>query len=367
MQKNKIKSQLLSLAYYLPQFHEIAENNQWWGEGFTEWQHLREAEQYSPLQQIRKPIAPFGEYHLLNPQVMEWQNTIAKQYGINGFMVFDYWFGAGKTLLEQPMQIVLNQQINFDYCLCWANHTWYNKRKDILLIQQQYLGVADYTAYFYRLLPHFKSKHYIYIDNKPIFAIFNPKDIPDLELFTKLFRDLAAKEGLGDLYIIAENTDNSSPHAHLFDRYTRSADVFQRRAYNNLWSYAKEKLTRKFKAKNLGPFYYNYADMVNYHSKQSFDSKRIPTVFTGWDTTPRHKRRGTVYTGFNVASFSAHLQQVQQLLTQNQSEQAIVIIKSWNEWAEGNLLEPDHIFGDGLLQVYQQFVSQADVAILQVK
>ena len=361
-----MRKPLLSLAYYLPQFHEIAENNQWWGKGFTEWQHLREAKQYSPQQQIRKPIEPFGEYNLLNADVMQWQNAIAQQHGINGFMVFDYWFGAGKTLLEKPMKMALNQQLKFDYCLCWANHTWYNKREDIMLIQQQYLGAADYQAYFYRLLPHFKSKHYIHVDNKPIFAIFNPKEIPDLAIFVSVFRDLATKEGLRGLYLIAENTDNTAPYAHLFDRYTRSADVFQGRAYNNLFSYAKEKLTRKLKAKNLGPFYYNYAAMVNYQNKQPFDSKRVPTVFTGWDTTPRHKRRGTVYTGFNVASFSAHLQQVQQLLTQHQAEHAIVIIKSWNEWAEGNLLEPDNIFGDNLLKVYHQFVSNTQVVLNQM-
>src|SRR5665647_1531451 len=99
-----MKNDILSLAYYLPQFHEIEENNLWWGKGFTEWTHLREAETYFRWQKIRKPIEPFGEYDLLNPDVMKWQNKVAKNYGINGFLVFDYWFGAGKTLLEKPMQ-----------------------------------------------------------------------------------------------------------------------------------------------------------------------------------------------------------------------------------------------------------------------
>lgn len=362
---------LLSLAYYLPQFHEIAENNRWWGEGFTEWVHLREAKKYAAQQNIRKPIAPYGEYSLLNPWVMEWQNSLAKQHGINGFMVFDYWFGAGKTLLEKPMQMVLEQQLDFDYCLCWANHTWFNKRDDILLIQQQYLGAADYQAYFYCLLPHFKSAHYIRVDNKPIFAIFNPKEVPDLVLFTQVFRDLAIQEGLAGLYLIAENTDSASPHAPLFDRYTRSADVFKGRAYNNVWSYLKEKLTRKLKAKYLGPFYYSYADMMRHLGKLDLDNKRIPTVFTGWDTTPRHQRRGTVYTGFDVASFSAHLQQIKQQIqltaAQNNTTQALVIIKSWNEWAEGNLLEPDNIFGDALLQAYAQFANSTTADLTQSK
>lgn len=353
-----VDQNILSLAYYLPQFHEIEENNSWWGNGFTEWAQLREAKTYFKQQKIRKPIAPFGEYSLLNPDVFEWQNKTAHDYGINGFLVFDYWFGAGKTLLEAPMQLVLDKRLNFDYCLCWANHTWFNKRENIVLIEQQYLGVADYTAYFYRLLPHFKSSHYIKIGNKPIYAIFNPKEVPDLVLFVDTFRTLAKKEGFEDVYLIAENTNAQSVYAHLFDRYTKSANVFKRRAYNNLYAYLKEKLTRKFYFKNLGPFCYDYLSMVNQPNEDANDSKSIPTVFTGWDTSPRHLKRGTIYTGFNVATFTQHLHNVAQQLLASKSVEKIVIIKSWNEWAEGNLLEPDSIFGFDLLTTYKKFVSQ---------
>jgi Glycosyltransferase WbsX len=349
---------LLSLAYYLPQFHEIEENNRWWGKGFTEWTQLREAKAYFKQQKIRKPIAPFSEYSLLNPDVFTWQNKTAHDHGIIGFLVFDYWFGAGKTLLETPMQMVLEKQLDFDYCLCWANHTWFNKRENVVLIQQQYLGVADYTAYFYRLLPHFKSSHYIKIGNKPIYAIFNPKEIPDLALFVDTFRALAKKEGFDDLYLIAENTNMQSEHAYLFDRYTKSASVFKRRAYNNLYSYCKEKLTRKFHLKNLGPFKYDYLTMVNQPNDDAQDSKSIPTVFTGWDTSPRHLRRGTIYTGFDIDTFKKHLSNVAQQLAASKPADKLVIIKSWNEWAEGNLLEPDSIFGFELLAAYKKFVGQ---------
>ena len=351
-----MKNQLLSLAYYLPQFHEIAENNNWWGKGFTEWTQLHEARTYFKQQKIRKPIAPYVEYSLLNLDVLTWQNKTAHDYGISGFLVFDYWFGAGKTLLEKPMQMVLDKQLDFDYCLCWANHTWFNKRDDILLQQQQYLGVADYTAYFYRLLPHFKSSHYIRADNKPIFSIFNPKEVPDLTLFIATFRSLAKKEGFDDLYLIAENTNAQSAHAYLFDRYTQSASVFKRRAYNNLYSYCKEKLTRKFHFKTLGPFRYDYLSMVTQPNDSASDSKNIPTVFTGWDTSPRHLKRGTVYTGFDVTAFRKSLINTALQLKVSQPVNKIVIIKSWNEWAEGNLLEPDSIFGFSLLEAYVDFV-----------
>lgn len=348
---------VLSLAYYLPQFHEIEENNLWWGQGFTEWANLRDASIHFPWQKIRKPIEPLGEYNLLQPEILELQNRIAKNYGIDGFMVFDYWFGGGQTLLEKPMQMALEKQLDFDYCFCWANHTWFNKRDNIVLREQQYLGVEDYTAYFYRLLPHFQSAHYIKIDNKPIFAIFNPKEIPDIEVFIETFQSLAAKEGLAGLYLIAENTDASSDIAQYFDRYAKAASIFKGRNRNNPISYLKEKLTRKLNFKKLGPFWYDFPRMVRENLPRHTDQKWIPTIFSGWDTTPRHNKRGTVLRNFNVESFREYLASIKPILVNNTETQKIIIIKSWNEWAEGNVLEPDNVFGYQLLEVYKEFVS----------
>jgi len=351
---------ILSLAFYLPQFHEIEENNQWWGKGFTEWIHLNQAKKYFDWQEIRKPVPPFGEYNLLNPEVLEWQASTAKKYGIDGFMVFDYWFGAGKTLLEKPMQMVLNKQLNFDYCLCWANHTWYNKRENILLLQQQYLGAADYTAYFNRLLPHFQSGHYIKIDNRPVFAIFNPKEIPDLDVFVDTFKSLAIQAGFNGLYLIAEQTDASAEHARYFDAYTKSNNVFKGRNRDNFFSYLKEKLTRKFGCTQLGPFYYDYHNLVVNNSINTDDEKYIPAVFTGWDTSPRHQKRGTILKGFNLVEFKNHLMQIKNVLNRRNLKNQVILIKSWNEWAEGNLLEPDNIFGYQLLEAYRDFVTQIE-------
>jgi hypothetical protein len=351
-------NKLLSLAYYLPQFHEIEENNRWWGQGFTEWTQVSQAKKYFDWQEIRKPIGPFGEYSLLNPDVMEWQASIAKQHGIDGFLVFDYWFGAGKTLLEKPMHMVLDKQLDFDYCLCWANHTWYNKRENIVLIEQQYLGATDYAAYFERLLPHFQSSHYLRINNKPIFAIFNPKEVSDLPIFISTFQSLAIKHGLGGLYLIADNTDASSEHAHYFDAYTRSNHLFKARNRDNPISYIKEKLTRKFGCRQLGPFCYNYDQLVVKNYVEQDDAKYIPSVFTGWDTTPRHLKRGTILKGFNVATFNQHLAAIKKTLKKHDDANKIILIKSWNEWAEGNLLEPDNIFGYQLLEAYRDFITQ---------
>lgn len=354
-----ISQTLLSLAYYLPQFHEIDENNQWWGSGFTEWQQLRAAQQYYPWQEIRKPIAPYGEYSLLDPKVVEWQSSISKQHGIDGFIVFDYWFGNQKKLLDKPMQMVLDQKLNFDYCLCWANHSWYNKRKNITLQKQHYLGTEDYQNYFFHLLPHFKSAHYLKIDNRPIFSIFDPKKIPDLSDFINTFETLAKKAGFNGIYFIADNTDGNSSYANHFKGYTRSNHFFKKRRKNNLISYIKEKMTRKFGWNQLGPFCYSYPELVVNQHKDFHDANYIPTVFTGWDTTPRHLKRGTILTDFSVESFKAHLNKISQSINTNHNSTngtQLIIIKSWNEWAEGNLLEPDNIFGYRLLEAYLAFI-----------
>ena len=350
-------NKLLSLAYYLPQFHEIEENNRWWGQGFTEWTQVSQAKKYFDWQAIRKPIAPFKEYSLLNPDVMEWQANTAKQYGIDGFLVFDYWFGAGKTLLEKPIQMALDKQLNFDYCLCWANHAWFNKSENTLLQQQHYLGFEDYTAYFNHLLPHFQSEHYIKINNKPVFAIFNPKEISDLPVFIDVFQTLAIKHGFDGLYLIADNTDTSSKHAHYFDAYTRSNGLFKVRNRDNPISYIKEKLTRKLGYTQLGPFCYSYSQLVVKNYVDSNDAKYMPTVFTGWDTTPRHQKRGTILKEFDVVAFKRHLATIKQSLVKHDVSNKIIIIKSWNEWAEGNLLEPDSIFGYQLLEAYNDFTT----------
>ena len=355
-----MSKQLISLAYYLPQFHEIEENNRWWGQGFTEWQQLNAAQSYFSWQQVRRPVGPFGQYTLLNPAVFEWQQSLADQYAIDGFLVFDYWFGQGKKLLEKPMQMVLERGLHFKYAFCWANHTWYNKRDNITLQLQQYLGEADYIAYFEQLLPHFQSANYIQIEGKPVFSVFSPKDIPDLAVFIDTFNQQAIKHGFAGIYWMADNTEPHHPWKQYFDGYAKSGDIFKQRKRDRPWSYLLEKLARNYQFKNLGPFVYSYEGLVVNNQSLTNDPKQVPVVFTGWDTTPRHLKRGSILRGFDVNSFSKHLQGIRQSLSARTetASASIVLIKSWNEWAEGNVIEPDQVFGEQLLEAYADFVRQ---------
>lgn len=343
---------IISLAYYLPQFHEIPENNLWWGKAFTEWVNLREAPQYFPWQEVRRPIAPFHEYNLLNTDVLEWQARLATEHGITGFLVWDYWFGEGKQLLERPTELLLEKGLDFPYCFSWANHSWENKTTQQMLQEQKYLGKADYTAYFYNRLPHFKSDNYIKVDGKPVFGVFLPQGIPDLPCFIEVFRSLAVKEGFPGIYLVAENATEES--TLLFDRYMSSGSSFKRRKASSPLQFVKEQLIKRYNWNRLGPIVFDYRKTVLERSKDVLSKREIPVLFTGWDTTPRHKRRGTIYKGFSLEVFKANLVNILSQLRLQGAEQPIVVVKSWNEWAEGNLMEPDSVFGDGLLKIYKE-------------
>lgn len=178
--------------------------------------------------------------------------------------------------------------------------------------------MQDYTNYFNRLLAHFKSPHYLKIDNKPIFSIFNPKEVADLPVFVDTFQRLAKEVGFNGIYWIADNTDASSDHAGFFNGYTRSNHLFKKRNRDNVFSYLKEKLTRKFGFSQIGPFCYSYPNLVVDQHDDYNDAKYIPSVFTGWDTTPRHLKRGTILKDFNVENFKQHLEKVGQTIKRNQ-------------------------------------------------
>lgn len=345
---------ITSLAYYLPQFHEVPENNQWWGEGFTEWTNLNTANQFYSWQLPRRPIAPFYEYNLLESDVLEWQFKVAREHGISGFFIWDYWFGGGRRLLEGPSELVLEKNLDFKYCFSWANHSWENKKTRELLIEQQYMGEEDYSAYFYSKLPHFNSKNYIKIEGKPVFGVFSPDLIPDLECFVSVFRRLAMKEGFPGIYLIAENaTEKLIP---LFDRFLSSGSSFKGRKLSSPLQFIKEQLIKRYNLNVLGPIVFDYRSTVLRRSADSLGVYEIPVLFTGWDTTPRHNRRGTIYKNFTIEVFRSCLINIVDQLRRQNSEYPIVVIKSWNEWAEGNLMEPDSLFGDGLLAAYKDIM-----------
>lgn len=332
------------LSYYLPQFHEVEENNLWWGKGFTEWTKVNEAISYFENHNIRKPIEPLGQYNLLDIDVIEKQYSIAKSHGIDGFMIWNYWFGNNEKILEKPLEIIHKTKAKVKYCLAWANHSWLNKSKGVLLKEQQYLGEKDYIDYFNYLVDFFKSDQYIKINNKPIFTIFRPQDIKDLDIFLEVFNSLAKKHGFDGVYWIAENTDINALYVQKFDKYLNSSDFLALRKYKKI-TYLVEIVNNFTKGRlKLGPFIYSYKKMVDMDRQFLSSCKEIPVIFTGWDTSIRHSTNGIILKDFDINSFEYHVNKKLELSTD------FIIVKSWNEWAEGNILEPDNLLGDNLLK-----------------
>jgi hypothetical protein len=344
-----------SLAFYLPQFHTIPENDAWWGKGFTEWTHLRSAPRYSRKQVIRRPVPPLGEYSLDDAGTLEAQWDLAADHGIDGFAVWDYWFGAGKQLLERPIERVLRDKLRFRYCLAWANHSWYDKSRGLLLCEQQYLGAEDYARYFERACRHFETDNYVKIDGKPVFIIFLAYEVPDFERFAEQWRELARQRGFPGLYLVACHLwEESSLIAHV-DKYSNGFR-FLRRRHRLIVNYLKEQLPLSLQAK-VGPRWYDFRRMEGDTIPRQAIGKFAPTVLTGWDTTPRHGRRGAVYRHLDVESFKRQLAASAEHIAAHPETPGLLFLKSWNEWAEGNILEPDDVYGMQWLEAFRDFRS----------
>lgn len=343
------------LAHYLPQFHPIAENDQWWGKGFTEWTNTVKAK---PL--FRGHLQPnlpsdLGFYDLRIPEVREQQAELAKKHGITGFAYWHYWFGNGQRILERPFNEVLQSgRPDFPFCLAWANESWtgvWHGLKDQILMEQTYPGEADHILHFNHILPALKDKRYIKIDNKPLFIIYLPQFLPETTKFTKLWNDLAIQNGFDGMYFIAiftmdwdhksEGFDEKSVHPlHQYMAMFESDP--RRKRKNDLTNIAFRRLKTT----------YCYSDLVKHYNfswlgKYDF----VPTILPNWDNTPRSGKKGYVVHGSTPALFREHFRSIVQfVINQKNNKNNIILLKSWNEWAEGNYLEPDVRWGLGYLE-----------------
>lgn len=348
------------LAYYLPQFHPIPENDEWWGKGFTEWTNVGKAKPLFPGHDQPKLPGELGYYDLRVPETREAQAQLAKEYGIDGFCYWHYWFGNGKQLLERPFNEVLESgKPDFPFCLAWANEPWkgfWHGLKDRqTLIEQLYLGERDYIDHFYSLLSAFKDPRYIKVEGKPIFMIYKPFAVPDINVFLSIWNKLAHENGLNGFYFVG------------LSMYDSDVDSIIQMGFDavNLIGMNRYKFHRKpikfaFLSKFLKIFYgckqvAFYEDASRYFVS-NLESRRdvIPTAISNWDHTPRTGKEGIVLHGSTPYLFKRHLKAIFEACKSKDQEHNIVLIKSWNEWAEGNYLEPDRVWGRQYLEVIKQ-------------
>ena len=351
------------LAYYLPQYHPIPENDEWWGKGFTEWTNVGKAKPLYPGHQQPHIPADLGYYDLRVPETREAQAQLAKEYGIEGFVYWHYWFGNGKRLLERPFNEVLSSgKPDFPFALAWANETWKGfwfgaDGSRNTLIEQTYPGERDYIEHFKTVLPAFKDKRYITCDNKPIFLVYKPKQHPDIKRFLALWRELANENGLEGIYFIAIGHKLYSKENA--QRYYDEMINLGFDSVNIINSYSAP--ITSFKDKLVHRLLYDFRklDMRRYRYEQfecPLDSLEnvIPSILPNWDHTPRTGNSGVILYGSTPELFRKYLHKKIEIIKDKPYDKRFLIIKSWNEWAEGNYLEPDLQFGRKYLEAIRE-------------
>ena len=345
------------IAFYLPQFHPIPENDQWWGRGFTEWTNTAKAKPLFRGHYQPHVPADLGFYDLRVPETRQAQADMAKSYGIEGFCYYHYWFG-GRRILERPLQEVISSgQPEFPICVCWANQSWtgiWHGAPDRVLIEQTYPGDDDHRAHFDCLLPAFCDPRYIVVDGSPLFVIYRPDQIPDVRRVTDVWRNLAIQNGLGGLHLVGVHDDPLwNPTLHGFDAVTN-----QRLPERRGWISKRQPIrwARQKLAELAGiPTVHRYQDVLDELMPARHPGvASYPMVVHAWDNSPRSGREALVLHDSDPDLFRKLLRRAFELHVATPPTRRIVFLKSWNEWAEGNHLEPDLKFGDGFLRVIRE-------------
>ena len=359
------------IAFYLPQFHPIPENDEWWGKGFTEWTNTAKAKpMFRGHYQPHVP-ADLGFYDLRLPESRIAQAEMAREYGIEGFCYWHYWFGNGRRLLERPFNEVLKSgKPDFPFCLGWANESWsgiWHGSPKKVLMEQQYPGIADYKEHFNHLLEAFRDRRYITVEGKPLFMIYRMNKLPNPKEFSECWRSLSAKAGLKGIYLLGFSSDTALKPADFgFDGVVLDPHIGIRKlrersekGWIKLLEYFRTGiyLRNLFKQVLNKPTVYSYRDFINYAPiPSSDDSAQFPCVMPNWDNTPRSRFRGVVLNDSSPDYFGKHLSVAISHVISRDYDKRLVFLKSWNEWAEGNHVEPDLRFGRAYLDVIKKTV-----------
>lgn len=362
------------IPMYLPQFHQIPENDEWWGEGFTEWTNMKKAK---PLFEGHyQPRVPLNNnyYDLSDVETLKWQAKIAKEHGIYGFCFYHYWFN-GHLLLEKPMELLLEHpEIDLNYCVSWANENWTNQwvsKSNTILMSHDFDDEEDWVEHFNYLVQFFKDPRYIQEDGKPLMTIYVPHHIKKLKKMLNLWNDMAITHGFNGLKFLYQNPRShfdESMDKSLFDYgiefqpgfsvYLNSSKPYQKLMVwgPKISTWLKQNLNIHFgifnQQRNVRKD--NYDKTWNNILNQRPDRENmIPTAFVDWDNTPRRQERGNVYIGATPEKFKKYFSQ---LLVNSRKyyKSDKIFVFAWNEWAEGGYLEPDERFGYGYLNAIKE-------------
>lgn len=356
---------------YLPQYHTIPENDEWWGKGFTEWTNLKGAK---PLFEGHyQPRVPLNNnyYDLSEVETLKWQCKIAREYGIYGFSMYHYWFN-GHLLLEKPMEMLLaHPEIDINYCICWANHDWTDGWKaqngqPKTLIAHDFDDEQDWVKHFNYMLNFFKDKRYISENNKPYIVIYIPHIIRKLNKMLDLWERMAKENGFDGLTFVYQSAGSAVDTSWDRSRFAYGVEfnpgyanymsnyTLRTRLMTYLMRYSRRikktlGIKHALRSANKSVKLMNYESLwKNINSLNPKYPNMLPSAVTDWDNTPRHHNNGTVYVGACPEIFRREFKTLVKR-TRSIYNQDTIFLFAWNEWTEGGYLEPDEKWGFGYL------------------
>ena len=350
-----------ALAFYLPQFHEFKENNEWWGKGFTEWVNTEKAEpRFKGHYQPRRPHKDIGFYDLSSIETMKKQVELAKMHGLYGFCFYYYWF-SGKRLMEKPVDLLLEHpEIDMPFCLCWANEnwtrTWSGNQKDVLIAQEY--SDDDREKFIDDLKKYIDDKRYIRINGKPVIVVYNAGELPNKKETFNAWRKRAVDIGIGEILIWVCRTCNHDAKEMQIEDYIDAEVEFPP---HNFWGF-KETWIRNLDLSGKSANIYNYQKLVDIIQNSLFASKdKLPvyrTAFMGWDNACRRANNWTTFYAYSLKSFYkwVSLLVTDARLKFKKEEERFIFVNAWNEWAEGTYLEPDEKYGYANINTFSKAV-----------
>lgn len=347
------------IAFYLPQFHPVPENDRWWGKGFTEWTNVAKAlPNFAGHVQPRQP-ADLGYYDLRLPEIQEQQAELAAANGIHGFCYYYYWF-SGRRLLERPLyQMLERKSPKFPFCICWANENWtraWDGSKNQVLISQKH-SYENCISFLNDILPVFEDDRYIKIDDEPVLLIYRPSIISNIEKVIEAWRTQARTHGFPDLHLVAVES---------FGYSNTVKDGFDASVEFPPHSISVSDITHQIR--DIHPEFhgriYNYHEMVSAATEREVPEHTLYRgIMVSWDNTARRGRDANIYYGSTPHVYERWLRFAVDQTRQNRDlKDPFLFINAWNEWAEGAYLEPDTHFGKGYLQATRNALQPVDAA-----
>lgn len=359
------------LAFYLPQFHAIPENDEWWGKGFTEWENLKKAKPY--FKDHDQPRVPLNHnyYNLTDVKVLKWQAELAKKYGIYGFIYYHYWSTQG-MLLEKPAEIMLkNKDVDLPFCFSWANHTWsrvWANKQNTVLREQLYGDEKEWRKHFEYLLPFFKDKRYIKINGKPLMILYNPIGVKAFPDMMRLWQRLAKENGFPGIFFIHQENQfdhTKEPGGELYEGGIEfQMNLAMRQFAKKSIAFQCERILNRiadvipvFRCKAT-TMHYDYDTLWDLILKQKPNADTwYPGAFVDWDNSPRRQNRGQVCLGVTPEKFRKYLS-LQIKRTKEVYKKDYLFMFAWNEWGESGYLEPDESRGYAMLEAVRDALKE---------